>query len=98
MQASDLRKLLEMYAGWQEKILPHVSFDDFIDEMESMGKSYVLKVELFQLFLQTGLHLCCASVLTSLTPVINFMWTARDRAVPAMWVITCLTLHSVRCR
>ncbi|KAK9813465.1 hypothetical protein WJX73_000444 [Symbiochloris irregularis] len=45
-EASDLQKLLEMYAGWQKRIFPHVSFDDFIDEMESLGKSYVLKVEM----------------------------------------------------
>lgn len=45
MQASDLQKLLEMYAGWQKRIFPHVSFDDFIGELESMGKSYVLKVQ-----------------------------------------------------
>lgn len=44
MQASDLRRLLEMYASWQRKIFPHVSFDDFIDELEGLGKSWQLKV------------------------------------------------------
>ena len=44
MQASDLRRLLELYAGWQRRLLPHTTFDEFIDEMEKLGKSWVLKV------------------------------------------------------
>jgi len=43
-QAGDLRRLLEMYIGWQQRIFPYAPFDAFIEGLEKLGSSYVLKV------------------------------------------------------
>ena len=42
-QAGDLRRLLEMYIGWQQRIFPYAPFDAFIEGLEKLGSSYVLK-------------------------------------------------------
>ena len=43
-QARDLRRLLEMYIGWQQRMFPYAPFDAFIEGLEKLGSSYVLKV------------------------------------------------------
>ncbi|KAL0052378.1 hypothetical protein WJX82_001174 [Trebouxia sp. C0006] len=48
-EAGDLRRLLEMYIGWQQRIFPYAPFDAFIEGLEKLGSSYVLKMELHEL-------------------------------------------------
>ncbi|DBA86052.1 TPA: hypothetical protein ACH3X1_005576 [Trebouxia sp. C0004] len=48
-EAGDLRRLLEMYIGWQQRIFPYAPFDAFIEGLEKLGSSYVLKMELREL-------------------------------------------------
>lgn len=43
-QAGDLKRLLELYIGWQQRILPFSTFDAFLEALEKLGSSYVLKV------------------------------------------------------
>ena len=33
-----------MYIGWQQRIFPYAPFDAFIEGLEKLGSSYVLKV------------------------------------------------------
>ena len=33
-----------MYIGWQQRIFPYAPFDAFIEALEKLGSSYVLKV------------------------------------------------------
>ena len=44
LQAGDLRRLLELYIGWQQRIFPYASFDAFVEGLEKLGSSHVLKV------------------------------------------------------
>lgn len=44
LQAGDLKRLLELYVGWQQRILPFSTFDAFLEALEKLGSSYVLKV------------------------------------------------------
>lgn len=43
---SDLRRLLEMYKRWQDRIFPGVEFDSFIGDVEKLSNSNILKTEL----------------------------------------------------
>ncbi|KAL4443311.1 hypothetical protein ABPG75_011048 [Micractinium tetrahymenae] len=42
-EASDLRRLLEMYKRWQDRIFPHGEFDAFICTLERISGTNVLK-------------------------------------------------------
>ncbi|KAL4423420.1 hypothetical protein ABPG77_009998 [Micractinium sp. CCAP 211/92] len=42
-EASDLRRLLEMYKRWQDRIFPHGEFDAFIGSLERISGTNVLK-------------------------------------------------------
>ncbi|KAL3157492.1 hypothetical protein ABBQ32_011956 [Trebouxia sp. C0010 RCD-2024] len=48
-EAGDLRRLLEMYIGWQHRIFPYAPFDVFVEGLEKLGSSHVLKIELREL-------------------------------------------------
>ncbi|KAA6424388.1 MAG: chromosome segregation in meiosis 3-like [Trebouxia sp. A1-2] len=48
-EAGDLGRLLKMYIGWQQRIFPYAPFDAFIEGLEKLGSSYVLKMELREL-------------------------------------------------
>lgn len=43
-QAGDLKRLLDMYVSWQQRVLPFSTFDAFVEALEKLGSSYVLKV------------------------------------------------------
>jgi hypothetical protein len=43
IQISDLQRLLEMFARWQQRIFPHCEFDDFVGRLEKLSSSYILK-------------------------------------------------------
>lgn len=45
-EASDLRRLLEMYKRWQDRIFPHGSFDNFIYQLEKIGATNMMKKEM----------------------------------------------------
>ena len=45
-EASDLRRLLELYKRWQDRIFPHCSFDNFIASMEKLGSTNVVANEM----------------------------------------------------
>jgi hypothetical protein len=45
-EASDLRRLLEMYKRWQERIFPSLPFDEFIDRVEDLGRTKMVQLEL----------------------------------------------------
>ena len=34
-----------MYMGWQRRIFPYAPFDVFVEGLEKLGSSYVLKVQ-----------------------------------------------------
>jgi len=42
---SDLRRLLEMFKRWQERIFPHCEFDTFVANVEKLSSSNVVKKE-----------------------------------------------------
>ena len=44
MQASDLERLLSMYARWQQRIFNHGTFDTFLEVLEKIGSTHQLKV------------------------------------------------------
>ena len=44
MQASDLERLLSMYARWQQRIFNHGTFDTFLEALEKIGSTHQLKV------------------------------------------------------
>lgn len=44
LQAGDLKRLLELYVSWQQRVLPFSTFDAFLEALEKLGSSYVLKV------------------------------------------------------
>ncbi len=44
MQASDLERLLSMYARWQQRIFNHGTFDIFLEALEKIGSTNQLKV------------------------------------------------------
>lgn len=44
MKASDLRRLLDMYQHWHRQVAPALQYDAFIDGLEKMGQTHVLKV------------------------------------------------------
>jgi hypothetical protein len=43
---NDLRRLLEMYQRWQQRIFPHCPFDDFIQKLEKLSSCHMIKVRL----------------------------------------------------
>lgn len=45
-EASDLRRLLDMYEGWHRQVAPAVQYDAFVESLEKLGQTHVLKVEL----------------------------------------------------
>ncbi|GAB4818628.1 hypothetical protein N2152v2_005674 [Parachlorella kessleri] len=45
-EASDLRRLLEMYKRWQERIFPSTTFDDFIMRLERLSGTAKLRFEM----------------------------------------------------
>lgn len=45
-EATDLRRLLEMYKRWQDRVFPHGSFDNFISTVEKMSSSHIVTSEL----------------------------------------------------
>lgn len=45
-ETSDLRRLLELYKRWQNRIFPDVQFDHFIASLEKLGSSNIVKKEL----------------------------------------------------
>ena len=53
MQASDLERLLSMYARWQQRIFDHSTFDVFLETLEKIGSTHQLKV------LSAWPHSCC---------------------------------------
>ena len=59
MQAGDLKRLLELYIGWQQRILPFSNFDVFLEALEKLGSSYVLKVP----------HICMQHAICLLLPL-----------------------------
>jgi len=42
-ETSDLRRLLEMYKRWQDRIFPYCEYDTFIANVEKMGGTNVVK-------------------------------------------------------
>ena len=42
-EVSDLRRLLEMYKRWQDRIFPHGEFDAFIASVEKLSSSNIVK-------------------------------------------------------
>lgn len=44
--ASDLRRLLEVYQGWQRLVFPYTDLDTFFAQMEKIGSSYALRMRL----------------------------------------------------
>jgi Replication Fork Protection Component Swi3 len=62
MQVGDLQRLLELYQGWQQQILPDLAFDDFISQLERIGAKKVVKVRYLSLklvrLLLIGLQHC----------------------------------------
>lgn len=45
-KAGDLRRLLEMYERWQHDLFPYLGFDNFLAEVEKIGKTAFVKVYL----------------------------------------------------
>ena len=45
-EVADLRRVLEMYKRWQDRIFPGVEFDRFVVDVEKLSGSNVLKHEL----------------------------------------------------
>lgn len=45
-ELSDLRRLLEMYKRWQDRVFPHGSFDNFIATVEKIGAANVVKKDM----------------------------------------------------
>ncbi len=43
MQAGDVRRLLDMYERWHRQVAPAVQYDAFIEDLEKMGQTYLLK-------------------------------------------------------
>lgn len=56
LQISDLQRLLEMYARWQQRVYPHKSFDDFIVSLEKLSGTFTIKHKMRQRR-TVGLHL-----------------------------------------
>lgn len=48
-EVSDLRRLLELYKRWQQRLFPFGDFDAFIDSVEKVGHSHVVKSELHEM-------------------------------------------------
>ena len=45
-QAADLGTLLEMYRAWGSALLPGASFPVVVDQLEAVGKTHALKLEM----------------------------------------------------
>jgi hypothetical protein len=45
-EVSDLRRLLEMYKRWQDRVFPHCSFDNFIATVEKIGAANIVKKDM----------------------------------------------------
>jgi len=45
-ELSDLRRLLEMYKRWQDRVFPHGSFDNFIATIEKIGATNIVKKDM----------------------------------------------------
>ena len=43
-QASDLRRLLEMYKRWQQRFFPQHGFDEALDNIAQLGRSSRIRV------------------------------------------------------
>ncbi len=43
-QVRDLRRLIELYSRWQERVFPYCSYDDFIAKLEKLSSSMLLRV------------------------------------------------------
>jgi hypothetical protein len=48
-EVSDLRRLLELYKRWQQRLFPFGDFDAFIDSVEKIGHGHVVKSELHEM-------------------------------------------------
>lgn len=48
-EVSDLRRLLEMYKRWQQRLFPFADFDAFIDSVEKIGYSHIVKSEIHEM-------------------------------------------------
>jgi hypothetical protein len=48
-EVSDLRRLLELYKRWQQRLFPFCDFDAFIDSVEKIGHGHVVKSELHEM-------------------------------------------------
>ncbi|KAK9811644.1 hypothetical protein WJX72_007585 [[Myrmecia] bisecta] len=48
-EVGDLRRLLEMYSRWQHRVFPHGAYDVFVESLEKMSSSHMLKMELREL-------------------------------------------------
>ncbi|KAK9845880.1 hypothetical protein WJX81_004997 [Elliptochloris bilobata] len=48
-EASDLRRLLEMYRRWQQRFFPQHGFDEVLDSVAQLGRSHRTRVELHEL-------------------------------------------------
>ena len=45
-ELSDLRRLLEMYKRWQDRVFAHGSFDNFIATVENIGATNIVKKDM----------------------------------------------------
>ncbi|KAL6767338.1 hypothetical protein ACKKBF_B34870 [Auxenochlorella protothecoides x Auxenochlorella symbiontica] len=48
-EAGDLRRLLEMYIRWQDRVFPGVPFDKFIADVEQLSGTHAVKHELHEM-------------------------------------------------
>jgi Replication Fork Protection Component Swi3 len=48
-EVSDLRRLLEMYKRWQDRVFPTGEFDGFIADLEKLSNTNVVKKEIHEM-------------------------------------------------
>lgn len=48
-ELSKIRKLLELYKRWNDRVYPHAAFDKFIADTEELSKSSVVKLDLHEM-------------------------------------------------
>lgn len=48
-EVSDLRRLLELYMRWQQRVFPGVEFDRFIADVERLSGTHAVKHEMHEM-------------------------------------------------
>ena len=68
-----------MYIGWQHRIFPYAPFDAFVEGLEKLGSSYVLKVQTMHV---GGITCCSIKLFCSYTVTVQL--NHRLHTTPAM--------------